>query len=169
MIEDCLKELRTAIQDDLPALLDAEDTEYSAADDAEFGAAFPLEDIATIRFEATSELMPQNLPAVFLLPRGGTADNPWMTAETNLVHTVDCIFVATDTNPERLARRVFRYCEAFRRMLTTNVEGTGVASDPVFQTDIQRIDYTDVFDLETGGLAKSGVVTVDLHELESRP
>ncbi len=170
MLEDCLKELRTAVNAQLPALLDAEDAEYAVADAAEsWGYAIVLDDIASIRFEEIDELQAQELPALFLLPRGGTADNPWMTAVTNLVHTVEMVVVVADTRVEVLARRLFRTVEALRRLLSQYIEGTGVAEDPVFQTDIQRIDYAPTFELELGGLAKSAVITVDLHEVEDRP
>lgn len=171
MVEDVLKEVRTAVETNLPALLDAEDTAYAAADVTEFGAghAIVLEDIVTIRFEEYAELQLQEYPALFLLPRG-TEDRPMLHNQTNLAHTVDVIVLVVDTDPRKVARRLFRTVEALRRMLTTNVEGTGTASDPTFQVDIVNVAYGPNAQTEWGGgLEKGATMTITLVELEDRP
>lgn len=169
MLEDCLKELRTAIQTNLPALLNAEDAAYAAADVAEagIGAAIVLADIATVRFEEFDEQVLQTLPAVALVHRG-TQEVYWVSTIVTLIHTIDCRLLVADTDPEVLERRHARTAEAFRRMLSTNVEGTGVASDPIYQVDIVDSQISPLFAIEHG-LAKGSLITIRVYELEDRP
>ena len=169
MIEDCLKELRTAIQTNLPALLNAEDAAYAAADAAEtgIGAAIVLADIATIRFEEFNEQALQTLPAVALVHRG-TQEIYWISAHVTLVHTIDVKLLVADTNPIVLERRHARTAEALRRMLSANVEGTGVTSDPIYQVDVVDSVVMPLFRIEHG-LAKGSLVTIRGYELEDRP
>ena len=169
MIEDCPKEIRAAIQTDLPALLNAEDAAYAAADVAEagIGAAIVLADIATIRFEEFDEQVLQTLPAVALVHRG-TQEVYWISAHVTLVHTIDVKLLVADLNPAVLERRHARTAEALRRMFSANVEGTGVASDPIYQVDVVDSQVTPLFAIEHG-LAKGSLTTIRVYELEDRP
>ena len=169
MIEDCLKELRTSIQTDLPALLNAEDAEYAAADVVEFGAgeAIVLDDIDTVRFELYAEHEVQEYPAIILLPVG-LEEDPFMHDQGRYAWTIDCVIMVRDTRPVRVARRLFRTVEAFRRMLTTNVEGGGTAENPIYQVDLLNVGFGPLVD-EPGGLTKGATVTIRVHEIEGRP
>jgi len=168
MLEDVLKEIRTAVTTHLPAAFDVEDAAYAVADAAEFGVALVLDDVATIRFEESEELETQEYPALFLLSRGGD-ESPLMTAQTFLDHHIDCVLVVVDTDPVQLARRLFRSHEALRRVLSERVEGQGVDENPVFQVDLTGWDFSPVFELEEGGLAKAAIQSVTCKEIEARP
>lgn len=169
MIEDALNEVRTNLQAQLATLFDAEDTAYAAADVTEFGAAIVLRDVATYRFEEMEELELRDYPALLLLPRS-TEHFPFISpTREQMAHTVDLVFVEVDHEPQQLARRMFRSVEAIRRCLTQYVEGTGASDSGVFQVDQQTENYSEVFELEGGGLSQAAVMTVVLHEWEERP
>mgnify|MGYP001558382476 FL=1 len=164
-----MQELRTAFQAFLPAALDVEDAEYAAADVAEFGTAIVLLDVVTFRFEDYEEWALQNLPALLILHRD-TQTEHWMTAEATLIHDVDVIAVVAETDPERLARRVWRTGEAIRRVMSQRAEGTGATGDPIYQVDEAGSDMGPLTDdLIPGGLVKGVRLRYRLHEVEARP
>lgn len=168
MIEDVAKEIRTAFQTYLPAALNAQDTEYAAADAAEFGYALVLADVVTYRLEESDEVQLQELPALFILPRG-VEEEPTLTQLTFLNHVIDLVLVIAGTKPEELARRLWRSHDAMRKVLSQYVEGTGVSETDAFQIDLRGFQFSPTFELAGGGLRKVVTQNIAAKEWENRP
>lgn len=170
MIEDVAVEIRAALRTNLPGALNTEDAAYSAADIVEFGEAIVLEDVAdrSYFFEQVEEIVPNDLPAVFILTDGDFQDIPWMTSETHMAWGIEIVAVLPDTDPRKATRRLWRTMEAIRRVLTQFVEGTD-ASEPTFQVDISRPDFDPRFRLDAGGFARTASLRIVAHEVDGRP
>ena len=163
MIEDVLKDLRAQLRSFLPAALDVEDAEYSAADIVEFGAAFPLEDVGTADYYFSLASEPQNTPFIRLLPQG-TDTQPLFTAQAFLRHVIRIEAFVADTNARRQPFRAYRMGEAIRRVVSQRVE----AGAESFQVDESGAEWDLVLPFG-GSLVMGCAVIVRCDEQEDRP
>jgi len=121
MIEDVVSRIEASLK----SYLSSELSNYATYQGVTLDLPTPKE----IRFSEVREL--QSIPAILILP-SSTSFSELLSGRKDATHTIDIAIICSDTNDERLARKLWRYGRSCEKVLEKYVEG----SDEVFKVEI---------------------------------
>jgi len=136
--------------------------------DADYGDGIALADIPDrdMHYGDANELPPpQNLPALYVIPRGYAASE-YLFSVKDVRHTMDVQVFVAHTDAPGLQKRLWRYARAVEKVIEDRV----LTGGDVHDVQVTSVQYSPLAPWRDTGLLIQGVgVTLELMERVDRP